>query len=56
MNTYGVPPEDLSMTIERDRRFGIFVSFKNCLGFEIKVKTFWYSCLSVNDNLKVILD
>jgi hypothetical protein len=32
------------------------MSFKNCRGFDIRVKTHWHSSLSVTDNLKLILD
>ena len=52
--TFGA--DDMSMTIERDKRFGIYVSFNNCLGFEMKVKTFWHAGLSVHDNLQMILN
>ena len=45
------------VSLEREpKRFGIYVSFKNCQGFEMKVKTFWHPHVSVDDNIGMILD
>ena len=49
-------PDDVSMTMDKDKRFQIYVSFTNCQGYLIQVKTFWYLCLPLQDNLRLVLD
>jgi len=44
----------MSMTIEK--RFGIYIAFKNCWGIDIKVKTFWHATNNTEENLKQILE
>ena len=44
----------MSMTIEK--RFAIYIAFKNCRGIDIKVKTFWHATNNTEENLKLILE